>query len=60
MTTTPAGAEITSTDAALARRDATPPRKSALPYSAAAASANTINTAESPRPSCRLHPVGMI
>src|SRR5262245_35397456 len=45
MTTTPAGVEMSSTDAALARRDATPPRKSALPNSAAAASANTITTA---------------
>src|SRR5262249_59744069 len=48
MATTPAGAEITTTDEALARRDATPPRKSALPYSAAAASANATNTADLP------------
>src|SRR5262245_5568623 len=45
MTTTPAGVEMSSTDEALVRRDATPPRKSALPNSAAAASANTITTA---------------
>jgi hypothetical protein len=36
---------MSSTDAALTRRDATPPRKSALPNSAAAARANTISTA---------------
>ena len=48
IASTPAGAEITTTDKALARRDATPPRKSALPYSAAAASANAINTADLP------------
>src|SRR5215470_15093603 len=48
MTTRPAGVDMRSTDAALTRRDATPPRKSALPNSAAAASANTITTAGVP------------
>src|SRR5436190_1350978 len=48
MTTTPAGVEMSSTDAALTRRDATPPRKSALQNSAAAARANTISTAGLP------------
>src|SRR5215472_19163963 len=60
MATTPAGAEITTTDKALARRDATPPRKSALPYSAAAARANAINTADPPLSVLPPHPVGML
>ena len=44
MNTVLAGAEMISTDAALVRRDVMPPRKSALPYSAAATSANAITT----------------
>src|SRR5262245_52183487 len=64
MITTPAGVEMSSTDAALTRRDATPPRKSALPNSAAAASANIITTAGLLAPPVspgRLpQPVGMI
>ena len=42
MTSAPTGTDTAATDSALLCRLAAPPRKSALPYKTAAASANTI------------------